>query len=309
MRTAVLADAFEQHRPHLLSVAYRLTGSVADAEDAVQDAWLRLDGADTDRIDDLRAWLTTVVGRLCLDRLRSATARRENYVGQWLPEPIVTPLGGSPAPDPLEAVVRQEDSRMAAMVVLDTLTPAQRVAFVLHDGFAVPFDEIAGILDVTPASARQLASRGRRAVSAAPPPVPAAEHVEAVQRLMTALASGDLAAVVAALDPDARVIGDANGVTRTAVNVVVGAERFARFFLGLMQRYGAEAFLAGTPAFVNGELGFVSGGGPGDETHRAFAGRVVGCTVRNGRVWAAYDMANPDKLRGVLLDRGDGDRA
>lgn len=143
MRTAVLADAFEQHRPHLLSVAYRLTGSVADAEDAVQDAWLRLDRADADGIDDLRAWLTTVVGRLCLDRLRSAAVRREHYVGQWLPEPIVTPVGGPSSPDPLEAVVRQEDSRMAAMVVLDTLTPAQRVAFVLHDGFAVPFDEIA----------------------------------------------------------------------------------------------------------------------------------------------------------------------
>ncbi|MDX5310394.1 MAG: nuclear transport factor 2 family protein, partial [Rhodococcus sp. (in: high G+C Gram-positive bacteria)] len=126
--------------------------------------------------------------------------------------------------------------------------------------------------------------------------------VEAVQRLMTALASGDLAAVVAALDPDARVIGDAGGTTRTAINVVVGADRFARFFLGLMQRYGAEAFLAGTPALVNGELGFVSAGSPGDGTRRAFAGRVVGCTVRDGRVWAAYDMANPDKLRGVRLD-------
>ncbi|KXW75038.1 RNA polymerase sigma factor SigJ, partial [Mycolicibacterium phlei DSM 43071] len=156
-------DEFEELRPHLMSVAYRLTGTVADAEDIVQDAWLRWSAAEQEKIADLRAWLTTVVSRLGLDRLRSAARRRETYVGQWLPEPVVTPLDGS---DPLAAVVADEDARFAAMVVLDRLTPDQRVAFVLHDGFAVPFDEIADVLGVSAAAARQLASRARRAVAA-----------------------------------------------------------------------------------------------------------------------------------------------
>lgn len=301
MGVATLADSFESHRGHLLSAAYRLTGSVSDAEDAVQEAWLRLADADAGAIRDLRAWLTTVVGRICLDRLRSATVRREHYIGQWLPEPIVTDLTPSRAPDPLESVVRQEDNRMAALVVLDTLSPDQRVAFVLHDGFAVPFDDIAGILSVSVASARQLASRARRAVADAPPPVPEAEHTEAVTRLVTALASGDLDAVVAALHPDAITIGDANGTTRTAVNVITGADHSARFFLGLAHKYGVETFLAATPVLVNGRLGFLSPGSPGDATHPGFPGRVTAFTVRDGRVWAAYDIANPEKLGGIRL--------
>ena len=142
MTASTRVDEFEELRPHLLAVAYRLTGTVADAEDAVQDAWLRWDRADsaTRRITDLRAWLTTVVSRLCLDRLRSAAHRRETYYGEWLPEPVVTALDGD---DPLAAVVAGEDARFAAMVVLERLNPDQRVAFVLHDGFAVPFGEIA----------------------------------------------------------------------------------------------------------------------------------------------------------------------
>lgn len=301
MRARGLAESFEEQRGHLLSVAYRLTGSVADAEDAVQDAWLRLDGADAGRIEDLRAWLTTVVGRLCLDKLRSAAARRERYVGQWLPEPIVTPLTGSAPPDPLEQVVREEENRLAALVVLDTLTPAQRVAFVLHDGFGVPFDEVARLLGIEVAAARQLASRGRRAAADAPPPVSAGEHEEAVRTFMSALASGDIDTVVAALHPDARVIGDAGGTTRTALNVVVGADKFARFFVGLLRIYGAESLMAYEPALVNGELGFLNPGSPGDDTHQAFPARITAATVRDGRVWAAYDMANPAKLGGVRM--------
>ncbi|OQQ31364.1 RNA polymerase subunit sigma [Prescottella equi] len=302
MSAPTLADSFESHRGHLLSAAYRLTGSVTDAEDAVQEAWLRLAKSDADRIDDLRAWLTTVVGRLCLDRLRSAAVRREQYVGQWLPEPIVTDLTPSAVPDPLEAVVRQEDNRLAALIVLDALTPDQRVAFVLHDGFGVPFGEIADVLSVSVASARQLASRARRAVADAPPPVPDDEHTAAVTRLMIAMAAGDLDAVLDALHPDAITIGDANGTTRTAVNIITGADRTARFFLGLAHKYGLEAFLgAAMPALVNGQLGFVSHGSPGDDTHPGFPGRVTGFTVRDGLVWAAYDIANPEKHRGIRL--------
>ncbi|MFG1783448.1 sigma-70 family RNA polymerase sigma factor [Rhodococcus oryzae] len=301
MGTVALAETFESHRRHLLSVGYRMTGSVSDAEDAVQEAWLRLSETDPDSVRDLRAWLTTVVGRICLDHLRSAAVRRESYVGQWLPEPIVMPLESSGSIDPLEAVVREEDARLAAMVVLDTLGPDQRTAFVLHDGFGVPFDEIAGILGTSTAATRQLASRGRRAVAGAERPTPDDEHAEAVGRLMAAMAAGDLQAVLDALHPDALVMGDANGTTRTAVNVIHGSDKFARFFLGLINRYGPQALLALEPAVVNGQLGFYTHGSPGDETHPGFPSRVGGFTVRDGKVSAAYDIANPEKFAGVRL--------
>ncbi len=162
VRAGDRTDEFEALRPRLQAVAYRLTGSVADAEDIVQDAWLRL-YSTTAEIEDLAAWLTTVVSRLGLDRLRSAVYRRETYVGEWLPEPVVTGLDGD---DPLAALVASEDARFAAMVVLDRLAPDQRVAFVLHDGFSVPFKQIADILGISDAAARQLASRARRMVTA-----------------------------------------------------------------------------------------------------------------------------------------------
>ncbi|QSE90250.1 sigma-70 family RNA polymerase sigma factor [Rhodococcus pseudokoreensis] len=301
MPTATLVDEFESHRRHLLSVAYRLTGSVSDAEDAVQESWLRLDDANAATIRDLGSWLTTVVGRICLDRLRSAAVRREQYVGQWLPEPVVTALSPSAEPDPLEAVVRDEDNRLAALIVLDTLTPAQRVAFVLHDGFGVPFDEVAGILGIETPAARQLASRARKAAAATTPAVPDEEHALAVQRLLEALAGGDLDAVVAALHPEALVIGDANGTTSTAVNVIRGADKFARFFLGLVQRYGPEVFTAMELVLVNGQLGYFTAGFTGDDAHRSSPARVGGFTVRDGLVYAAYDIANPEKFAGIML--------
>ncbi|MGW5145600.1 sigma-70 family RNA polymerase sigma factor [Rhodococcus koreensis] len=301
MPTATLVDEFESHRRHLLSVAYRLTGSVSDAENAVQESWLRLDDANAATIRDLGAWLTTVVGRICLDRLRSAAVRREQYVGQWLPEPVVTGLSPSAEPDPLEAVVRDEDNRLAALIVLDTLTPAQRVAFVLHDGFGVPFDEVAAILGIETPAARQLASRARKAAAATTPAVPDEEHALAVQRLLEALAGGDLDAVVAALHPDALVIGDANGTTSTAVNVIRGADKFARFFLGLVQRYGPEVFTAMELVLVNGQLGYFTAGFTGDDAHRSSPARVGGFTVRDGLVYAAYDIANPEKFAGIML--------
>ncbi|TQF74196.1 sigma-70 family RNA polymerase sigma factor [Rhodococcus spelaei] len=301
MAVAELTESFESHRSHLLAVGYRLTGSVADAEDAVQEAWLRLSETDAGAIRDLRGWLTTVVGRICLDHLRSAAVRRESYVGQWLPEPIVTPLGSLAPADPLDEVVRSEDSRLAAMIVLDTLGADQRTAFVLHDGFGVPFDEIAGVLGTSVASSRQLASRARRTVAGAHPPAPDPGHDEAVGRLMTAMSSGDLQAVLDALHPDAVVVGDANGTTRTAVNVIHGADKFARFFLGLLNRYGAQALQSAEPVLVNGELGIFTHGCAGDATHPGFPSRVGGFAVRDGKVCAAYDIANPDKLSGVRL--------
>ncbi len=278
-----------------------MTGSVADAEDAVQESWLRLSGSDADTIADLRGWLTTVVARICLDRLKSAAVRRESYVGQWLPEPIAT-SPSTQSNDPLDLLVRDEDARLAALVVLDTLSPAQRVAFVLHDGFSVPFDEVADILGVSSSAARQLAARARKHVDAAPEPVTSTEHNEAVGRLMEAMASGDLTRVVAALHPDCRTIGDSGGTTRTAARVILGPDKCARFYLGLVSMYGAGSLSSMAPAMVNGSLGYYSSGSPGDDDHRSFPGRVGGFTVRDGLVWAAYDFANPSKLGGVAAD-------
>ena len=163
--TSTQVTQFEALRPHLMAVAYRLTGTVADAEDIVQEAWLRWDAQERGKIADLRAWLTTVVSRLGLDKLRSAAHRRETYTGHWLPEPVVTGFDGG---DPLSEVVAREDARFAAMVVLERLSPDQRVAFVLHDGFAVPFAKVAEVLGINDAAARQLATRARKAVAAEP---------------------------------------------------------------------------------------------------------------------------------------------
>ncbi len=301
--TATAVSEFEALRPHLLAVAYRLTGSFADAEDAVQDSWLRWNGltpTERDGIADLRAWLTTVVSRLCLDRLRSAARRRETYIGQWLPEPVVTRYG---AADPLADVVANEDARFAAMVVLDRLVPDQRVAFVLHGGFGVPFAEIAGVLGTTDAAARQLGSRARRAVNAAPAPDPDTDHDEIVGRLLAAMASGDIAAVVALLHPDVTFVGDSNRRAPTAAQVIHGPDRVARFVLGLAKRYGPRFFEVGEPALVNGELGLFSAGAPALDHWPQLHPRVTALTVRDGKVWALWDVANPDKFTASPLRR------
>jgi RNA polymerase sigma-70 factor (ECF subfamily) len=293
------ADVVQQHRSHLLGVAYRLTGSLADAQDAVQEAWLRLarlSDADRAAIRDPRGWLTTVVGRLCLDRLRSAAVQRERYVGSWLPEPLVTRLDG-PA-DPLDEVIRDDGVRMAALVVLERLAPEQRVAFVLHDTLSVPFDEIADVLRCSVPAARQHASRARRTVAAADPPARTdlAEQRRVLDAFLTALAGGDLAALVSVLHPDAAVIGDGGGEERTARRPIHGAAKVARFFLGLQQRYGPERLGAARLVLVNGDLGMVIPPWPGDAGHPPLAGRVSCFAIREGRVAAIYDIVNPDKL-------------
>lgn len=288
--------AFEALRPHLLTVAYRLTGTFADAEDAVQDAWLRWDGlgADSREIVDLRAWLTTVVSRLSLDRLRSAAHRRESYVGEWLPEPVVTALDAGA--DPLAAVVAGEDARFAAMVVLERLTPDQRVAFVLHDGFAVPFAEIADVLGISVAAARQLASRARRTVAGAPPPAADQDHTEVAGALMAALAAGDMAAVVRVLHPAVTFTGDSNRRAPTAARVIHGPDKVARFLFGLARRYGPGWLESNQLVLVNGQLGSFTPGAPARDGHPEMAPRITAMTVRDGRVCAVWDIANPDKF-------------
>jgi RNA polymerase sigma-70 factor (ECF subfamily) len=295
-------DEFEGLRSHLLAVAYRLTGTFADAEDAVQDAWLKWDalGQKRDEIVDSRAWLTTVVSRLGLDRLRSAARRRETYVGEWLPEPVVTGLEGN---DPLAAVVASEDARFAAMVVLERLTPDQRVAFVLHEGFGVPFAEIASVLGVSDAAARQLASRARRAVGSTPKPVAEQTHNEVAGALMAALASGDLDGVVRLLHPEVTFTGDSNRMAPTAARVIHGPDKVARFLFGLAQRYGPNFLSASQLALVNGQLGSYTPGAPAGGGYPEMMPRVTAMTVRDGKICAIWDVANPDKFTASPIAR------
>ena len=291
-----IASDIEQHRAHLVSVGYRMTGSLADAEDAVQDAWLRLNRlSDVERaeIRDPRAWLTTVVGRLCLDRLRSASARRESYLGPWLPEPVVSTAAED---DPLAVLVRDEEVRMAAMVVLDQLTPPQRVAFVLHDALDLPFDEIAEVLGCSPAAARQHASRGRRALAEAQPPprAAAAEQMRLLMAVGTALQAGDVQALVALLHPDAVLVNDSGGMTPAARRVVHGAEKVARLLVGLSNRYGDDLLAGWAPIMVNGEQGYQSGGRGGAPVS------VSVFSVEDGKIAAIYSVLNPAKLAAAL---------
>jgi RNA polymerase sigma-70 factor (ECF subfamily) len=189
------------------------------------------------------------------------------------------------------------------MVVLERLTPDQRVAFVLHDGFAVPFDEIAGVLGVNSAAARQLASRARRAVAAAPPPAADDEHAEVAGALMAALAAGDMRSVVALLHPDVTFTGDSNRRAPTAAQVIHGPDKVARFLFGLARRYGPGWLESAQPALVNGQLGSWTPGAPAREGYPPMMPRVTALTVRDGRVSGVWDIANPDKFTGSPLGR------
>ncbi|MBH0780574.1 RNA polymerase sigma factor SigJ [Nocardia bovistercoris] len=303
MVAALLAELFESHRAHLFSVAYRMTGSVGDAEDAIQESRLRLAGVHQSEIDDLRVWLSGVVGRICLDHLHSAALRRENYVGQWLPEPVVTGVRPGRAPDALDAVARDHGCHMAALVLLDTLTAPQRVAYVLRESLSMSFEEIGAALEISTSAAARCVAHADEVMDGLPAPAPDAEHEAAVRRLLAALATGELRTVVGALHPDAVLIGDANGTTSTAVNIVGGAEQVARFMLALVHRYGIGASDESATRFefatVNGQLGLVINLDSELFEQDWHPARVVGFTARDGYVWGTYDHANPAKLTGV----------
>ena len=298
-----LATDFDVHRRHLVGIAYRLTGRLDDAEDAVQEAWLRLAGLDGDaraEIRELGAWLTTVVGRICLDRMRSAAVRREQYVGPWLPEPIVTAVDGTP--DPLDRVVERDEMRLAALRVLHELTADQRLAFVLHDGFDVPFEEIAEILGCSVPTARQYASRARKRMGQEPPPrveIPAQHRL--LEEFVTAISSGDLDRLARLLHPEVTVYGDSGGKARTARRPVVGADKVGRFVLGLMEKYGTEMLADVRLVLVNGDLGMVLPQAPSQTDSRPVAPRVFTFAVRDGKVIEIFDIVNPDKLTRVAL--------
>ncbi|MGI5246981.1 RNA polymerase sigma factor SigJ [Dactylosporangium sp. CA-139066] len=284
-----VTDAFFEHRGHLFGVAYRMLGRRADAEDAVQEAWLRYQAADTSGVADLRAWLTTVIGRLCLDQLRSARVRREAYVGPWLPEPLVERLPDEGA-DPGEKVALAESVSFALLVVLDALTPEQRVAFVLHDVFGVPFADVAGTLGTTAENARQLASRARRAVAAGERrhTTDRARQAEVLAAFTAAAQDGDLAGLLKVLAPDVVAIGDGGGLVSAGRRPVVGADAVARFIIGLARRAERYGWTV-EPALVNGDVGVVvRGTGP--------VGVTVLAVSPEGLITGIYNQLNPQKL-------------
>ncbi len=285
-----LAQRFETHRDRLRAVAYRMLGSLGEADDAVQEAWIRLSRSDSSAVDNLAGWLTTVTARVCLDMLRSRSARREHLVGSRLPEPADGPGGTDPAH---EAQVADAAGR-ALLVVLDRLAPAERVVVVLHDVFAVPFEEIAAVLGTTAPAARQLATRARRAVADGRPRHSATltEQRDLLDAFLAAVREGDIDGLLAVLAPDVIAIGDGGGVVPAGKRPVEGALQVARFMAGLFRladRMTARVELV----LVNGSYGLLI------EATDPPARVAMGIAMADGRITGIFDQVNPAKLTGV----------
>jgi RNA polymerase sigma-70 factor (ECF subfamily) len=287
-RQSAHAAAFEPHRRHLHAVAYRFLGSVADAEDIVQETWLRWTQADAPAVEEPRAYLTRITARLCLDQLKTARVRRERYVGPWLPEPVVEAAGY--ATD--AAGDRADDISVALMLALERLSPLERAAFVLHDVFGQTFEEVAAALDRAPATCRQLATRARQHLRSARPrfTVPPGEGERLVQAFLSAAQNGDLAGLTRVLAADAVLHSDSGGKVRAARRHIVGASRVARLFAILTRKFGPARRAA--PARINGLPGLVMQDAAGLTQTLAFE-------IRDGAIATLYLMRNPDKLRHV----------
>jgi RNA polymerase sigma factor (sigma-70 family) len=277
-------------RRHLLSLAFRMLGTVAEAEDAVQETyirWYRMDQAERDQIMNPRGWLTRVASRICLDMLRTARARRERYVGPWLPEPVPTSAFTETVVDPADQVTLDDSVSTALLVVLEAMTPAERVAFVLHDVFAVPFAEIGQIVGRTPAACRKLATSARARVQKTPArSVPREEHDRVVRAFAAASRSGDLRALTAVLDSGVVLHSDGGGRVTAARNPVYGPDRVARLILGVASKESTVEFLEQQ---TNDGLGFAVWN----------EGRITGVAtleVLGGRVTHVRIVLNPDKL-------------
>jgi RNA polymerase sigma-70 factor (ECF subfamily) len=283
-----VTEEFERQRGHLSAVAYRMLGSRSEAEDAVQEAWLRLHRSDPAAIENLGGWLTTVVARVALDMLRRRQTRREDMVGTWLPEPVVTLVNER---TPEDEAILADSVGLALLVVLDALAPAERVAFVLHDMFAMPFDEIARILDRSPEATRQLASRARRRVrgAASEPDANPSEQRRLVDAFLAAARDGDFDGLVAILDPDVVFRVDRGGDPARAWEPVEGSEAVARNIVTSGYRTFAGA---ARPAIVNGTPGLLV-------APRGRPIAVIGFAIRHGRIAEIDLVADPEKLAGV----------
>lgn len=275
-----LAERFARAQPRLLRLAYSELGDFGEAEDIVQEAWLRLERSDAEAIENLEGWLTRVVARLALDRLRSARARRETYVGPWLPEPLISE-------DPADRITLDESVSYALLTVLEQLSPAERTAFVLHDVFEMPFGEIAEVVGRSPEAVRQLASRARHHVKRERPRFEAsqAEHSRAVRAFAQAVAEGDLEGLVAVLDPDVVWRSDGGGRVPAASRPQRGRARVARAWAALSRRLQKP-----TEINLNGRLGLLLQADDGNPTALSF-------TVSDGRIARIDAVRNPEKLR------------
>jgi RNA polymerase sigma-70 factor, ECF subfamily len=283
-----LTTQFEEHRRHLRAVAYRMLGSPSDADDALQEAWLRASRADTGAVENMGAWLTTVVSRVCLNMLRSRTAKREQPIDAYVPDPIVSREEGG---DPEQEALLGDSVGLALQVVLETLAPAERLAFVLHDMFGVPFEDIAPIVDRSPTATRQLASRARRRVrgAAAAPDAELDAQREVVNAFFAAARDGDFEALVGVLDPDVVLRSDGGPERPDLTLVVSGAEAVARRALTYARLH---PFVR--PALVNGAAGVVVA-----PRGRPFS--VMGFTVAGGRIVAIDALADRERLTKLEL--------
>ncbi|GAA2598136.1 RNA polymerase sigma factor SigJ [Dactylosporangium fulvum] len=285
-------------RRRLVNLAYRLLGSLAEAEDAVQETyarWYAMTPQQQDAVESPGAWLTTVASRICLDLLRSARARRERYVGEWLPEPVPDRtgwIGGRPdgvAVDPADQVTLDESVNMAFLVVLESMTPAERVAFILHDVFRYPFPEVAEIVGRTPAACRQLAASARRRIAASQAPAtPVVQRGDTVvRRLRQAWEAKDVNALIGLLDPDATATADGGGLVPTAPHPIEGGEQIARYLVGLAEWAAGLTILE---CAVNGQPGLVV-------QHEGATVAVLAFEVAGDRVKRIWAVRNPEKLR------------
>ncbi|MFE2298039.1 RNA polymerase sigma-70 factor [Streptomyces sp. NPDC059445] len=288
MTTDTVTDVFEEHRPVLMGVAYRMLARVADAEDVVQETWLRWSAEDRSDVREPRGYLVRVTTRLAIDRLRQVQSRRETYVGPWLPEPYVTDFGET-VPDSVERAVLADSVSLAVLVVLESLSPLERAVFVLREAFGYPYADIAVVLERGEAAVRQLAGRARKHVEERRPryEVDPAERRDLTERFLAAAAEGDLEGLMSLLAPEARLIGDSGGLTQAPLRVLDGAEKVGRFVIGVTKKgaYGLSLrFLE-----VNGGLAVLalSGGEPDS---------VIQLDVADGRVQCVYIVRNPEKL-------------
>ncbi|TDT39169.1 RNA polymerase sigma-70 factor (ECF subfamily) [Streptomyces sp. BK208] len=288
MTTDTATDVFEEHRPVLLGVAYRMLGRLADAEDVVQEAWLRWSGADRSGVREARGYLVRVTTRLAIDRLRQVKSRGETYVGPWLPEPYATDFGDA-VQDTAERAVLADSVSFAVLVVLESLSPLERAVFVLREAFGYPFAEIAAMLERGEAAVRQLAGRARKHVEERRPryDVDPAQRRDLTERFLAAAANGDMAGLLATLAPDVRLVGDSGGRAKAPLRVLESSDKVARFLLGVARQGIPDAtfhFLEvnGGPALL------VRSGGKPDS--------VVQVDVADGRIQSVYVIRNPDKL-------------
>ncbi len=285
--TECAALQFNQWRRYLTGVAYRMLGSVTEAEDVVQDAYLRWRDADHPSVTDVRSYLTTVTSRLCLDRLKAAHRQREIYVGPWLPEPLIESLEA-----PIDPEVLASDVSFALMLALERLSPLERAAFLLHDVFGIDFDQVALSLDRNEASCRQLASRARKKVQAARPryPVTPHEHGQLTERFFSAARTGDVSELKALLSKNATLHTDGGGKRIAARRLIFGADKISRFFHGLARKSSSSGPRWIKPVMVNGLPGWLT-------IERDGLPQVMTLEITGDRIEALYMVRNPDKLR------------